>query len=419
MRALARFVHRWVGLAVAAILFVSGFTGALLVGARPLDRVLHPQLFTSGLTAQDAWPAQAYDEIARRLTAEFPGSRLIYRLPRRPDSSMQVYVIGDWRGEIFFDARGAERGRRGDGEGFYNWMFELHSSLLSERTGKTVLFACATAYLLLFAAGLVAWWPKRLRSGFALELGRGARRAAFDLHRVGGAVLGLVVLVSVSSGAYMAYRPLSTWIAHLAGSPPQPPPSVAPAPLTPLFQRELRLSSVIATADAALEQGRVSIVDWPPSGGIRVRKQLPDEVHPNGLSSVWLNPSTGAVVRETAWHKADAAVRGFEFIYPLHIGELGGWVHSMLVLIAGVSLALLAGSGPWLWLSRRSARRLKPGPPSLAPASPGPHGSTSPRNFQGRLCRMTSPRTQIPLPRTDDRPVEGSTLPVSGRAPRE
>ena len=366
MRALARLVHRWVGLAVAVVLFISGLTGVLLVGLRPLDRIVNAELFASGLAAQETWPADVYDEIARRLTAEFPSSRLIYRLPRTPDASMQVHVVGEWHGEVFFDASGAERGRRADGEGIFNWVFELHSSLLSEGTGKTVLFVCAIAYLLLFTAGLVAWWPKRLRSGFVLQLGRGPRRAVFDLHRVGGAVLGLVVLVSVSSGSYMAYRPLSVWIAHLAGSPPQPPPSLAAAPLDPLTQPRLRLSSVIATADTALGQSRVSIVDWPPAGGIRVRKQLSDEVHPNGLSSVWLDPSTGAVVRETAWRDADAAVRGFEFIYPLHIGELGGWIHSVLILIAGVALAFLAGSGPFLWLSRRWARRLKPA--ALPPA---------------------------------------------------
>ena len=59
----------------------------------------------------------------------------------------------------------------------------------------------------------------------------------------------------------------------------------------------------------------------------------------------------------------DAAVRGFEFIYPLHIGDLGGTAHSILILIAGLGLALLAGSGPWLWLSRRSVRRAKVAPP--------------------------------------------------------
>ena len=365
MRALARLAHRWMGLAVSVVLFVSGCTGALLVGARPLDRMLHPELFESGLAAQASWPSHAYDRIATRLTAEFPNSRLTYRLPGTPDRSMQVYVIGDWHGEVFFDARGAELGRRANDEGFYNWTFELHSSLLSEGAGKTVLFICALAYPLLFVAGLVAWWPRRLRSGFALELRRGTRRSVLDLHRVGGAVLGLVVLVSVSSGAYMAYRPLSAGIAHLAGSPPQPPPSLPPSILAEPGRGNVRLSSVIATAEAVLAQGRVSMVDWPAGDAnpIRVRKQLPDEVHPNGLSSVWLDPSSGAVIRKTAWHDADAAVRGFEFIYPLHIGDLGGTAHSILILIAGLGLALLAGSGPWLWLSRRSVRRAKVAPP--------------------------------------------------------
>ncbi len=357
MRALARCLHRWLGLFAALVLFVSGATGALLVVAGPIDRALNAHWYASGLAERDVWPAATFDAVARSVRAEFPQARLVYRFPRAADDSFQVHVRGDWHGEVFFDATGIERGRRGERDGFFPLLFELHSSLLAQGTGKAVLFGAACAYVVMLVAGLVAWWPRRLRNALRLEFRRGSRRAVFDTHRVGGVLLGLVVLVSVASGAYMAYRPLSTWIAWLAGSATQPPPSVSRVPFAPATA--LALSVVVEAADEALPGGRVSIVDWPADARqpLRVRKQLPDEVHPNGLSSVWLHPATGAVLRVTPWRDADTAVRGFEVMYPLHIGELGGTAHKLLVGCMGLALAFFAASGPWLWLSRRNAAR--------------------------------------------------------------
>ena len=51
-----------------------------------------------------------------------------------------MYVRGAWDGTLYLDpATGAEQGRRGSHEGAYNLLFELHSSLLLEDTGKGIL----------------------------------------------------------------------------------------------------------------------------------------------------------------------------------------------------------------------------------------------------------------------------------------
>jgi uncharacterized iron-regulated membrane protein len=153
---------------------------------------------------------------------------------------------------------------------------------------------------------------------------------------------------------YMAWRPISSGLDSLAGfrAPTLPVvvphPGLAPAPL----------SKLLAAADLALPGGRLSIVVLGAAGDrpVRVRKQLPDEVHPNGLSSVWLHPQTAGVLAATHWRDGGPGVLGFEYLYPLHIGDLGGTAHRIMTCGAGLALFLLGASGAWVWWRR--GRRL-------------------------------------------------------------
>lgn len=366
MRALARSLHRWVGLVAAVVLATSGMTGALLVVAHPLDERINAHLHRSSIAHGKQWSAAAIDRAQHQLSSEFARATLTFRLPRSADQSLKVYVRGGgWDGEVFFDHSGRELGRRAEAEGFFGWLFELHSNLLAEDAGKLVLFTAAVAYLLLLVAGLVAWWPKRWQGALRIELRRGWRRWTFDAHRVGGAVLGALVLVSVASGAYMAYRPISIWVNVLAATPsmappvPQPVDSAQHSGVTGSAAARQPVSALMAAADRALPQGRLSMVVWPADAdkAVRMRKQLPDEVHPNGLSSVWLHPISGEPLRVVPWRSGDAGLIGFEYLYPLHTGELGGSAHQVLNALVGMALLFFAVTGPLLWLARRRAAR--------------------------------------------------------------
>ena len=113
--------------------------------------------------------------------------------------------------------------------------------------------------------------------------------------------------------------------------------------------------SAMDAANAALPGGRVSIVVLPAPGGdrpVRVRKRLPDEVHPNGLSSAYLHPSSAAVLRLERWDRGGPGLLGYQYLYPLHAGRLAGPAHAVAVGITGSALFLLGASGLWLWWRR-------------------------------------------------------------------
>ncbi len=355
-------LHRWLALSLALPLLVVALLGSCLVVLKPLDRWLHAELFSVplGPAAPDL-----LERARRQLVAEFgQEASFVLRVPRQAGESLRATVRGAWDGVIFFDPRDArELGRRGQREGLFNVVFELHSSLLMKESGKPLLALLALAYGVLLAGGLVLWWPRRWRQAFKLALDRGLLRGLFDLHRTGGAVLGLLIAVPVATGAYMAWKPLPQAVSALAGQVPLAPPKLQAldpaAALAPL-------DALVATASARFGAAPVGSVTLPAGAAkpLRVRLMLADDPHPNGLSSVWMHPQTGVVLRAERWNGQDAGASAYSVMYPLHTGELGGLPLETLNALLGLSLAALGLAGLWLWGLRRGAARLRASSPT-------------------------------------------------------
>lgn len=339
--------HRWLGLGLAALLVLAGLTGSLLLVLEPLDEAVNERLFT----VADAGPVALAPALAAA-RAEFPAdTSFVLRPPREPGESLQVMVRGPWAGTVFMHpSTGLELGRRGEAEGFFSFLFVLHSSLFAGEAGKAALTLAAAGYVLMLVSGLVLWWPARWRAGFTVRLRTGLSRGLFDLHRVGGAVFGLVVAVSVVTGAYMAWHPIARWVSLASGQAPLRAPAVVPtaAPAVPL-------DIAVARAQALFRDARVGYVQVPASdrSPLRVRLRLPDDPHPNGLTSVWLHPRSGEVLAVHRWSELDPGTRAYSFIYPLHAGTLGGTPVLVASFLAGLVLVAFGVSGCWLWWRRR------------------------------------------------------------------
>ena len=364
-------VHRWLGLSVGWLLAAVALMGALLVVVGPLDRALHPELFRARGGAVAA--TVTLESVRARLLREFGAdTALVLRMPAQADGTVAFTVKGRWTGTVYVDpASGLEQGRRGDMEGARNLLFKLHSSLGLQETGKAILAWIALAYLFLLVTGLVLWWPRRWPPQLRIEWRKGLLRGLFDVHRTGGAVLGLLIAVSVATGAYMAWPPLRDAVTLLGGATPVKPPKLpklaagappaAPAP---------GLDAMLAAARDAVPGSPVTIVTLPvrPDKPVRVRLKTADDPHPNGLSSVWVDPRTGKVLAVQRWDRLDPGARASVIVYPLHTGELGGPLLEAVAALSGLALAGLGVSGIWLWLKRRRQARPAPRAPARSAA---------------------------------------------------
>jgi uncharacterized iron-regulated membrane protein len=347
-------LHRWVGLSLGLVLAAIALTGAFLIVWKPVDQWLHPQLFS----ARNPQAAPASLDAVRESLVMGYGAKASFTLrpPREPGDTFWVFVHvpEGFDGLAYLDPASAQPlGQRGEHEGVVNWVFELHSSLLLGDPGRPVMAVLAATYLFLLLTGVMLWWPQHWRWAFFLQFKGGLTRALFDVHRVGGAVLGLLIAVSVLSGVWMAWKPLAAWVTAVSGDRPVVPPKVVGASGPP------------ASLDAMAQKARGLF----PGAGIgyiglagaqrpvRFRMRLADDPHPNGLTSVWFHPTTGEVLAVNRWNWLDAGARNTAWIYPLHTGALGGPVHKAANAVFGLALFGLGATGTVLWWRRR--RRLR------------------------------------------------------------
>lgn len=356
-------LHRWVALSLGWLLVLVAFLGSVLTVAKPLDQWLHDDLFRQAATSPQLSASLA--SVRGRLDREFgPSTGYTFRPPRQPGDTLWVFVRGRWEGVIYLDATGQELGRRGEAEGLYNLLFELHSSLLLGDTGKAVLTVTAGTYLFLLITGLVLWWPRRWPPSLRIHWRAGALRTTMDLHNVTGAVLGLVIAVSVASGAYMAWPPLRTFVTSATGQTPVAAPKVSAAHQG---SGPASLDEMMRKSRAVFPDGMVGYIHVPASSqqAVRVRLKLPDDLHPNGLTSVWLHPATAEVLKVARWSDLDPGNQAVAVVYPLHTGALGGPLHEILVGLTGLALSTLGATGLLLWWKRRSVRARLPVAPAL------------------------------------------------------
>ncbi len=346
-------LHRWMALGAGLILVLNACTGLLLLSGRPLDKALNPQLFVVS-----PGPATvSLESVRASLTKEAGNQTLVLQPPARPGDSLVAEVRGDngWEGQIFIDPyTGRRLGTRGRFDVGVNGLFELHSALLSGSFGKGVLGLAAACMLAIFLSGIALWWPVRWRLAFKVNLESGRLRSLFDLHRVGGVVLGLWVLTCVTTGGLLAWRPASQWINDLSGRPAEQAPRFVPVKGAQMAS----LDSLVQQAQAALAGGRMSSIQLSPKPGqaVRIRKKLDDDPHPNGLTSIWLNPQTGTVLRIDRWNGLPPGSRMFAWLYPLHTGALGGGWGIVMAALGGCSLLGFGVTGSWMWWLRRRNR---------------------------------------------------------------
>lgn len=357
-RVLVRRAHLCVALALGGVLALMGLSGSLLVYHDALDRALNP-----GLWSVDADGPRRLDASLQRVRAAFPDAAPgLVRLPEGPGVAYEVWLRGaDGVVLAYVDPyRARLLGRRGQHAGVLGFLENFHNRLFGGALGRHGLGLFAAAGLVMAASGLVLWWPRRgrWRDVFRIRRRRPAMVQLYDLHRVAGGLAVPLLLLSLITGLALVYHETSKRLltAGLGGT--AGPRSVAAAPA----ERAMPLSpaGVLATARARLPaDARATWLSLP--GGAdrpyRVRFREAGDPHPNGNSTIALDPATGSVVALRRASEAPAGLAAAHLRYPLHVGTALGPAGPPLMAALGLVPGLLLGTGLAYWLKKPRARR--------------------------------------------------------------
>jgi uncharacterized iron-regulated membrane protein len=199
-------VHLWIGLALGLYIVMLSVTGSALVYRNELNRYFstpRPQFdadrpvlpaATLRARAEEAYPGHAITRMGDQISR------------RNPTIEIWLERDGERRERLFDPYTGADLGDSiTRGEYFVLWLARLHDELLFDRAGRYwngVLSAVATV---LFASGMVLWWPGvgRWRRSLGVHWRAGWRRVNWDLHSALGFWLFLFMLMWGVSGFYL------------------------------------------------------------------------------------------------------------------------------------------------------------------------------------------------------------------------
>jgi len=398
------FLHRWVGLAIAGFLVMSGLTGAVISWDHELDDLLNPHL----MQAQSQRPALAPLALAQKVEARDPRVLVTFvPLVTEPGESAALGVTGrvdpktarqiePGYNQVFLDpATGEELGRRDWGavwpittENFVSFLYVLHYSLHIpemwgiDRWGVWLMGVIALAWTIDCFVGFYLTLPSRGADGakgkglggfwnrwkpaWRIKTKSSPYRINLDIHRAFSlwlwGVLFTVAFTAFSLNLYSeVFFPAISKVSQVTPTPfDQRTPRSDDEPVI----AKVGYAQVIETASA--EARRRGWTD--PAGGVfyspafgiyGVAFHQPGGDHGAGgvgVPELYYDGLDGRLLGDRQPWKGTAADIFVQAQFPLHSGRILGIPGRILMSVTGLVVATLSVTGVVIWLKKRRAR---------------------------------------------------------------
>ncbi len=345
-----RMVHAWAGAILCLIIAVMGLTGSLLVFEDDYLRAIIPQAREQADTS-----AGAIADIADMMEARFGQENLTSLVLARPGLGIHTLYFRDRHrayisqaGDVIAEWKGAKR--------FEVFIFGLHHELLLGAFGKEVVGISAIALTFFVLTGLVIWWPFRHHFSWRIWPKDFRRSSIIAAHRNLGVLTAVPVLVLALTGVAIIYHgPAKSALQTLFSDEITAPTVVS----TEVISGDIDWHAVLTASYAQFPRATPRVVSWPKSDDapVSLRLKQPEEWHPNGRTSIKLNPSDSRIVSYYDAATADLGSRLDYMVYPLHGAFIGGRIYDAVIFISGISVTILGLLGGWSFLRWQYKRR--------------------------------------------------------------
>jgi uncharacterized iron-regulated membrane protein len=354
VRKISIVVHRYVGLAAAAFLVVSGLTGSILAFESEFDRWTHPSLWRVAPESSRLSEQTLADLVVREMTSpestakieliEFGGNR-----------GAQVFDLADGRRVFVNPYRGSILGVRNAGpsasDKFFFTVRQLHIRLLAGIWGRWIVEIASGALLLLIPTGIYLWWDRKRAN---VKWKASWRRVNWDLHNVLG-LYGFAVMVILAGSGLLISFPGPLYF--VTGSAPQMvealPRSTPPENPSANFH-EPELDKFMLAAESALP-GSVAIrIQLPrgPRSPVQLQTRGSETSSPN---TVYLDRYDGHILRVDDSNKRSPALRAFRTNQAVHTGTIWGLASKIVVSLSSLMLAASVITGFIVWWRKTAA----------------------------------------------------------------
>jgi uncharacterized iron-regulated membrane protein len=371
MRATALYLHRLLGIVTSIMLVVISLTGSILIYAHSMEPALHLQWHQ----VQPQGDRASLQQVVMFLTQQFPQDRLDWlALPPTPSDPIQVRLQApkQTKTDVYLNPYSLETlGQYTPDRWWIHWANQLHTRLLAGPIGRWLVGFCGIALLVLSLSGLPLWngW-KKLTAGFKIRWQAKGRLLNYDLHKVGGVVAAIALVLFSATGSLLAFdKPLQHL--GLVLNREQPVAQAILVKAVNLHQSSITkqlytLDQLLETAQSAFPHATPTRIQFPKKEQflVRVRLKHPREIAPEGKSIVEIDRQTNQVTRQESMAEESMTRRIKTWVDVLHGGHYGGWVTLVLYMLSGLVIAAISMTGVGIWWNRtyglKSSRKQSP-----------------------------------------------------------
>ncbi|MBX8532428.1 sulfite reductase flavoprotein subunit alpha [Pseudomonas cichorii] len=356
-------VHWFFGVTAGLVLALMGITGALYSFEDEILDALNPDV----LLVQERAATLPPPELVRKLEAATGLTVAILRVQTVGNRVAQVYFTpepGQRRGpKRNFDPYTGEIRGSGVGEGFFDFILNVHRYLAAGEVGKQITAACTLILVFFCLSGLYLRWPRKAldwRVWLTLDWAKKGRSFNWDLHSIFGTWCLLFYLLFAVTGLNWSYDWFSNGMNRLLGDPPPVVQSKGEKRTQPSGPLVVDYDAVWASIQEAAGPELSSYnLRLPASGGqpATVFYLLKSSPHPRAFGTLNLDPATGKINFVVRYEDKSLGAQLLASNYALHVGSYFGIVGRIVMTAASLMMPLFFITGWLLYLDRRRKKR--------------------------------------------------------------
>jgi uncharacterized iron-regulated membrane protein len=350
MRRLLLALHLYAGLVAGVFLVLLSVTGSLMVFEDEIDRVLNPKL----TRVRPGEKRLSLAEMKSSLEARYPGRTVVsFSLATRSDLAWGATLAsGASEGPLnlaFNQFTGEVLGTEDERNNFVGYVHDFHLRLMLGDTGGSIVTFAAVLLLLLSPSGVILWWPRKL-----LTVNRRGpiKQLNFELHQVLGIYVSLFLMIFALTAMVIHWENEATGLANQITHSPTPAAPPRPQALTP-NAATLSPDRLLSIAESTMPGARAT---WMLLAGnpVRFAMKYPEDRTPSGRTNVFVDAYSGRVVYQLNSRTGPLGYRMVKlWNREIHTGDIGGIATRVLACVLGLTLPVMAITGPLIWWNRR------------------------------------------------------------------
>lgn len=368
--------HKIIGLFLGLVFVLIGLSGSILAFREDIDERLNYSLMrvASPPNASFKIISEIYSSAIQAIPKDAKVERLM--MPRHKNAAaILTYIVetddlDSFFYEVFINPYTAKvTGQRLKIHGEDQFSQPIIQILMAFHW--TLLLGANNAYLIGFIgiffffsifAGLYLWWlkNKNWRLGLTVKWQASSERITYDLHKNIGFYGAAFLIIMTATGAAMIFKPVTQKVTSLFSTVSGEPNF---GKSKPSAQHEpIHITQAIVIANRVFKDGKIFSISLPnsPTGVFIVGKMLDSEPNKSRTyRNVSIDQYSGEILQIQDPDNFTAGEKLFEWLFPVHTGEIFGEYGRPVLLLIGLLPLALFTTGLMRWRQKRHSRKIR------------------------------------------------------------